>query len=194
MFNPGVTLVIFESVMFETDIFHLQFIRTRNPGLTPVIFEPVMFDSDIFRLQFIRTRNSVPTVVIFEPMMFNFDIFRLQFIRTRNSGLTLVIFETVMFNSDIFRLTFIGTRNSDESLNEIVGSAYYVAPEVILGLVNTMIFRLMKAYMRSSSLHKAALRNVESTITELSEIFTQLTTMVAHQGELAIRNDVLCRM
>lgn len=32
-----------------------------------------------------------------------------------------------------------------------------------------------------------ALHNVESTITELSGIFTHLATMVAHQGELAIR-------
>ncbi|KAM1487347.1 hypothetical protein ACFX13_001501 [Malus domestica] len=34
-----------------------------------------------------------------------------------------------------------------------------------------------------------ALHNVESTITELSGIFTHLATMVAHQGELAIRID-----
>lgn len=32
-----------------------------------------------------------------------------------------------------------------------------------------------------------ALQSVESTITELSGIFTNLATMVAHQGELAIR-------
>lgn len=32
-----------------------------------------------------------------------------------------------------------------------------------------------------------ALRNVESTISELGGIFTQLATMVAQQGELAIR-------
>jgi hypothetical protein len=32
-----------------------------------------------------------------------------------------------------------------------------------------------------------ALQNVESTITELSNIFTQLATMVAQQGEVAIR-------
>lgn len=35
----------------------------------------------------------------------------------------------------------------------------------------------------------AALQNVESTISELGGIFTQLATMVAHQGELAIRID-----
>ncbi|KAJ7964009.1 putative Syntaxin [Quillaja saponaria] len=35
----------------------------------------------------------------------------------------------------------------------------------------------------------AALHNVESTITELSGIFTNLATMVAQQGELAIRID-----
>lgn len=34
-----------------------------------------------------------------------------------------------------------------------------------------------------------ALHNVESTITELGGIFTHLATMVAHQGELAIRID-----
>ncbi|XP_027342501.1 syntaxin-31 [Abrus precatorius] len=34
-----------------------------------------------------------------------------------------------------------------------------------------------------------ALHNVESTITELSGIFSHLATMVAHQGELAIRID-----
>lgn len=34
-----------------------------------------------------------------------------------------------------------------------------------------------------------ALQNVESTITELSGIFTHLATMVAQQGELAIRID-----
>lgn len=32
-----------------------------------------------------------------------------------------------------------------------------------------------------------ALQNVESTIVELSTIFTQLATMVAQQGEVAIR-------
>lgn len=32
-----------------------------------------------------------------------------------------------------------------------------------------------------------ALQNVESTISELSGIFTHLATMVAQQGELAIR-------
>ena len=36
-----------------------------------------------------------------------------------------------------------------------------------------------------------ALQNVESTISELSGVFTHLSTMVAHQGELAIRLDIL---
>ncbi|CAK8538845.1 unnamed protein product [Lathyrus sativus] len=40
------------------------------------------------------------------------------------------------------------------------------------------------AQSRSTALH-----NVESTITELSGIFSHLATMVAHQGELAIRID-----
>lgn len=34
-----------------------------------------------------------------------------------------------------------------------------------------------------------ALQNVESTIVELSGIFQQLATMVAEQGELAVRID-----
>ena len=37
-----------------------------------------------------------------------------------------------------------------------------------------------------------ALQNVESTIVELSTIFTQLATMVAQQGEVAIRY-VICK-
>lgn len=37
-----------------------------------------------------------------------------------------------------------------------------------------------------------ALQNVESTIHELSNIFTQLATMVSQQGELAIRFLLLC--
>ena len=40
------------------------------------------------------------------------------------------------------------------------------------------------SYMQSRS---EALQNVESTIHELSNIFTQLATMVSQQGELAIR-------
>ncbi|KAF3787949.1 Syntaxin [Nymphaea thermarum] len=41
-------------------------------------------------------------------------------------------------------------------------------------------------YMQS---REVALQNVESTISELGSIFTQLATMVAQQGELAIRID-----
>jgi len=40
------------------------------------------------------------------------------------------------------------------------------------------------SYMQSRA---EALQNVESTIHELSNIFTQLATMVSQQGELAIR-------
>jgi syntaxin 5 len=43
---------------------------------------------------------------------------------------------------------------------------------------------LQDSYMQSRA---EALRNVESTIHELSNIFTQLATMVSQQGELAIR-------
>ncbi|EPS69000.1 t-snare sed 5, partial [Genlisea aurea] len=41
----------------------------------------------------------------------------------------------------------------------------------------------------NSSSRAGGLQNVESTISELSGIFTHLATMVAHQGELAIRID-----
>ncbi|RZC82060.1 hypothetical protein C5167_044643 [Papaver somniferum] len=48
-----------------------------------------------------------------------------------------------------------------DSMN-LLGLLYLLKPSilssVILGLVTAMIFKLMKAYMRSSSLHKAALR------------------------------------
>ncbi|KAJ6746385.1 SYNTAXIN-32-LIKE [Salix koriyanagi] len=45
---------------------------------------------------------------------------------------------------------------------------------------------LQDSYMQSRA---EALHNVESTIHELSNIFTQLATMVSQQGELAIRID-----
>ncbi|ERM97603.1 hypothetical protein AMTRI_Chr04g184130 [Amborella trichopoda] len=45
---------------------------------------------------------------------------------------------------------------------------------------------LQDSYMQSRA---EALQNVESTIMELSNIFTQLATMVSQQGELAIRID-----
>ncbi|XVF49236.1 hypothetical protein PTKIN_Ptkin03bG0252400 [Pterospermum kingtungense] len=45
---------------------------------------------------------------------------------------------------------------------------------------------LQDSYMQSRA---SALHNVESTIHELSNIFTQLATMVSQQGELAIRID-----
>ncbi|KAF2282512.1 hypothetical protein GH714_043967 [Hevea brasiliensis] len=45
---------------------------------------------------------------------------------------------------------------------------------------------LQDSYMQSRA---EALHNVESTIHELSSIFTQLATMVSQQGELAIRID-----
>ncbi|XP_065850471.1 syntaxin-32 [Euphorbia lathyris] len=48
------------------------------------------------------------------------------------------------------------------------------------------IVPLQDSYMQSRA---EALHNVESTIHELSNIFTQLATMVSQQGELAIRID-----
>jgi syntaxin 5 len=43
---------------------------------------------------------------------------------------------------------------------------------------------LQDSYMQSRT---EALQNVESTIHELGSIFTQLATMVAQQGEIALR-------
>ena len=43
---------------------------------------------------------------------------------------------------------------------------------------------LQDSYMQSRT---EALQNVESTILELGSIFTQLATMVAQQGEIALR-------
>ena len=50
---------------------------------------------------------------------------------------------------------------------------------------------LQDTYMESRA---EALHNVESTIHELSNIFTQLATMVSQQGEIAIRfvNTKMC--
>lgn len=49
---------------------------------------------------------------------------------------------------------------------------------------------LQQVVPRQENIHQSrtnALQNVESTITELGGIFTHLATMVAQQGELAIR-------
>jgi syntaxin 5 len=43
---------------------------------------------------------------------------------------------------------------------------------------------VQNSYMQNRA---QALHNVESTITELSSIFTQLSTMVSQQGEVALR-------
>ena len=46
----------------------------------------------------------------------------------------------------------------------------------------------------NSQSRAVALQNVESTITELSGIFTNLATMVVQQGELAIRFALFARI
>lgn len=55
---------------------------------------------------------------------------------------------------------------------------------------STQMLQQMVPQQESYTQNRAdALQNVESTISELGGIFTQLATMVAHQGELAIRID-----
>lgn len=54
------------------------------------------------------------------------------------------------------------------------------------GYMQQQMIQQQDSHMQSRA---TALQNVESTISELGNIFTQLATMVAHQGELAIRID-----
>jgi len=51
----------------------------------------------------------------------------------------------------------------------------------------SMVQRVIPRQENYTQSRSTALHNVESTITELSGIFSHLATMVAHQGELAIR-------
>lgn len=51
----------------------------------------------------------------------------------------------------------------------------------------SMLQQVVPRQENYSQSRSVALHNVESTISELSGIFTHLATMVAHQGELAIR-------
>ncbi|KAE9596188.1 hypothetical protein Lal_00030481 [Lupinus albus] len=53
----------------------------------------------------------------------------------------------------------------------------------------SMVQQVVPLHENHAQSRASALHNVESTITELSGIFTNLATMVAHQGELAIRID-----
>ncbi|KAA8539621.1 hypothetical protein F0562_026313 [Nyssa sinensis] len=53
----------------------------------------------------------------------------------------------------------------------------------------SMLQQVVPRQENYSQSRAVALQNVESTISELSGIFTNLATMVAHQGELAIRID-----
>uniref|UniRef100_A0A5B7B7T8 Putative syntaxin-31 n=1 Tax=Davidia involucrata TaxID=16924 RepID=A0A5B7B7T8_DAVIN len=53
----------------------------------------------------------------------------------------------------------------------------------------SMLQQVVPRQENYSQSRAVALQNVESTISELSGIFTHLATMVAHQGELAIRID-----
>ncbi|XP_059625330.1 syntaxin-31-like [Cornus florida] len=53
----------------------------------------------------------------------------------------------------------------------------------------SMLQQVVPRQENYSQSRAVALQNVESTISELSEIFGHLATMVAHQGELVIRID-----
>lgn len=72
-----------------------------------------------------------------------------------------------------------GTRDAGGFDGHITGNNYGNAQNQVL-LAN------QDAYMNSRS---EALQNVERTITELGGIFQQLSTMVAEQGEMAVRID-----
>jgi syntaxin 5 len=54
------------------------------------------------------------------------------------------------------------------------------------GQMQQQMVPVQDSYMQNRA---EALQNVESTIVELSNIFSQLATMVAQQGEMAIRCD-----
>jgi syntaxin 5 len=54
------------------------------------------------------------------------------------------------------------------------------------GQMQQQMVPVQDSYMQNRA---EALQNVESTIVELSNIFSQLATMVAQQGEMAIRID-----
>jgi hypothetical protein len=56
------------------------------------------------------------------------------------------------------------------------------------GQMQQQMVPVQDSYMQNRA---EALQNVESTIVELSNIFSQLATMVAQQGEMAIRSDNL---
>jgi syntaxin 5 len=54
------------------------------------------------------------------------------------------------------------------------------------GQMQQQMVPVQDSYMQNRA---EALQNVESTVVELSNIFSQLATMVAQQGEMAIRID-----
>jgi len=56
------------------------------------------------------------------------------------------------------------------------------------GQMQQQMVPVQDSYMQNRA---EALQNVESTVVELSNIFSQLATMVAQQGEMAIRSDNL---
>lgn len=87
-------------------------------------------------------------------------------------------------NSSQLRVPLIDHSNSSQLRRRVGGDgATSIQME---GYMQQQMIQRQDSHMQSRA---TALQNVESTISELGNIFTQLATMVAHQGELAIRID-----
>ncbi|XP_057788908.1 syntaxin-31 [Salvia miltiorrhiza] len=77
-----------------------------------------------------------------------------------------------------------GTQERNQ-LRRRMGTDASPSPQMEAAMLQQVVPRQESIYQNRTT----ALQNVESTITELSGIFTHLATMVAQQGELAIRID-----
>jgi syntaxin 5 len=81
------------------------------------------------------------------------------------------------------RVPLIDHSNGSQLRRRIGGDGASIQME---GHMQQQLIQRQDSHMQSRA---TALQNVESTISELGNMFTQLATMVAHQGELAIRID-----